>query len=211
MNKTKAKGMGRNREPRYEPFQTNSSKLSPRQAKWIKYVLSCLWACVGITVLTTAVEQNALFPSYVSRTIVQAIVPQGWAFFTRDPRETWTRAYRVHDLDALVPANTADYRGGPWHSLGRKYRNRGVMLDQAKAQVPESAWYRCERSPEECLSEVQITSVTLRAHDNTGLCGRYLLQDQRTVPWAWRRSAQTMTLPSRLALVQIDCKPPEAI
>jgi antimicrobial peptide system SdpA family protein len=186
---------------------TSQRHLEPRQIWMLNGALSCFWIAVFLAVLVTMVEQSAFLPSRMARVVVQAYSPQGWAFFTRNPREAWRRTYRVDPDKTLHSEDVADYRGAPWNGLDRSKRNRGIMAEQVAGQIPKDAWRNCKSSAEQCMLEYDraVVHATLQANDTTGLCGRLLFQEAQTVPWAWRASYHRVNMPSRVAMVDVKC------
>lgn len=189
------------------PQPSAARLLSRRQGHVLDAALAACWATLMLTVLVTSVEQNAIMPSRQLRYIVQAFSPQGWAFFTRDPREAWHHTFTIDERNRLQPADVADYRGAPWRGVDRTLRNRGIMTEQVAAQVPKDAWQPCRDTPRLCLMDYQgpVVEAVLSANDTTGLCGRLLIQEASTVPWAWRTSYQRVSNPSRIVVVNVRC------
>jgi sporulation delaying protein A len=182
-------------------------RMLPRLQSWA--LDAVLFACCGLWVvanLSVFVSDSPIDLGYRRRTVVQALSPQGWAFFTRDPRESWEKVFLVRH-GRLEPANPADARGMPWRGAIRGTRNRGIVLSHVIQAVPADAWQECKKSVTACWKAYSATPVPVRVevHDNTGLCGQALLQKQPTLPWAWRRASGRTHMPSRIALVKIDC------
>jgi antimicrobial peptide system SdpA family protein len=134
----------------------------------------------------------------------RAFAPQSWAFFTRSPR---------------TPRLTAVGRAtdGSWHRLspGRLAAPDGLMgLDRAgqaeetqirelQAQVPDSAWSSCDRSPADCLTRLPAGPTVVNRSGRRELCGDAGLILQEVLPWAWRDLPTVM--PSRVTRVTVTC------
>jgi len=169
------------------------------------FLVACCaaWILLNLTVFVT---DSAVELGFRRRAIVTAFSPQGWAFFTRNPREPWEKVFKVAQ-GHLEPENTADYRGLPWHGARRSVRNRGMVLARISGAIPKDAWFDCKQSAAACWQKAtgEVTRVQLKVRDNTGLCGKLVLQQQRTLPWAWRRAHRRTQLPSRIAVVDVEC------
>jgi antimicrobial peptide system SdpA family protein len=166
-------------------------------------VCCALWAVLNLSVF---VSESAIDLGQRRRSFVQALTPQGWAFFTRDPREAWEHAFLVEG-DQLKPADIADHRGLPWRGVRRGIRNRGIVLMSVIQAVPRDGWMECNQPLTACYRSFSAKPghLQLTANDDTGLCGRVLLQQKKTLPWAWRRSYRRTQLPSRVAIVDVAC------
>lgn len=53
----------------------------------VKLTLLILFSCFFIYILSSFSSVNPLRPSFISKQMFLQILPEGWAFFTRDPRE----------------------------------------------------------------------------------------------------------------------------
>jgi antimicrobial peptide system SdpA family protein len=184
--------------------------LSAVQSGLINALLTAFWSGLVVMIFASSMEESALRPHYIQRVFLQTLSPQGWAFFTRNPREPWYHAFMVAADGHLIPAETADYRGAPWHGVRRDVRNRGIAIGQVLKAVPSTAWKPCKEAIETCIARVDegAVEVSLAMIDNTGFCGRVVLQERATVPWAWRKAYRTVHMRSRIALVDVNCTSP---
>ena len=181
--------------------------------KWASWttnaVLVAFWSCWAGLNLVSSLEDNALHVDLRERVFLQAITPQGWAFFTRDPREVSQRVFIQAEAGRLEPANNADYRGEPWNGVRRQLRNRGIVLAHVMSSTPSSAWRPCDGPIGKCVAQSDADAspcVVLRAYDTTDLCGRVVMQEVSPVPWAWRASYRNVHPSSRIAVVDVDCQ-----
>ncbi len=139
---------------------------------------------------------------------IRGVMPQGWAFFTRSPREP--------DLFPFVK------RGGRWvrasrgphshpaHAFGLNRISRSQAIESALLlrPVPATAWQGCRQLPEACLEKLARTLPLANVSPRPTLCGTVGFARQQPIPWAWSRSAVTM--PSRVVRLEVNCEPPPA-
>jgi antimicrobial peptide system SdpA family protein len=106
------------------------------------------------------------------RDIVQSVLPEGWNFFTRNPRES--RLY------ALAPD-----RNGQWSSAmkgpnaepanmfggNRMARAQGVELGLLVRQVPASGWAACSQEPSLCIAASRAVGPAQNRVPGPTLCG----------------------------------------
>lgn len=130
-------------------------------------------------------------------------LPQGWAFFTRNPREDdvflFRRSGAAWRSVALGPASRPAYMLG----LRRLPRARNIELGLVIACVPPSAWKRCSVRPQECAATIGETTVAKNPTPHASLCGVLAIVRQPPVPWAWGRS--DVVMPSTAAGVDVKC------
>jgi antimicrobial peptide system SdpA family protein len=132
-----------------------------------------------------------------------AVAPEGWAFFTRNPREPRIEAFAINAAGDWQPVN--------WQNaaldLGFSRRGRvlHLALSWAVTQVPIASWHPCQEHPVRCGSRIERTRVPL---DLSTPATRYLprgrdliLYVAPPVPWAWSRSKEAVTMPGRVVRV----------
>lgn len=197
--------------PAIESDDPKRPQLTRLQRVVVSGLLGAFWSAFALTILSSSMIESAVRPSYLQRVFLQVLSPQGWAFFTRDARESWYRAFLIDSHGQPVPANVADYRGAPWNGVHRNVRNRGIAIGQVLKGIPKESWSRCEKPITTCfrgIADEQPAQVSLTMRDHTGFCGPALLQEKTTVPWAWRRSYTEINMPSRIAYVDVNCVRP---
>ncbi|MET7426456.1 SdpA family antimicrobial peptide system protein [Dactylosporangium sp. NPDC005555] len=136
---------------------------------------------------------------------VRVALPQGWAFFTRDPRGADLLVYtrggdgRWHDALLSPHAEPRNLFG-----LARASRAQGVELGLLTGAVPEDGWTGCQADPGPCLERLTPLPAANRARRTT-LCGDVGLAQRVPVPWAWSRSGDQVVMPSTVARLAVSC------
>jgi antimicrobial peptide system SdpA family protein len=161
-----------------------------------------------VTVLRLTLPEAALGQTQWQRQLARAFVPEGWAFFTRDPREAMTRAYVASPQGGWSAANTADIRGPGWNLNGadRTPRLAEIALRQMTAVIKPDAWRDCDRSLTQCLKDRPLSPVAATLHLPVPMCGIVALQKSRPIPWEWRHAYYQTHMPSKIALLNITCE-----
>ncbi len=130
--------------------------------------------------------------------------PQGWAFFTKDPKEKGVELYHRQggEVVRLGPPRNADAR----HAFGLIKTGRAQMIEAAMLMetLTAAAWTRCEREPEPCLLASTARPRQVRnLHPMRSLCGEVGVVRQPPVPWAWAGSNTVM--PSEVLWLEVEC------
>jgi antimicrobial peptide system SdpA family protein len=140
------------------------------------------------------------------RTATVTLLPEGWAFFTRTPREpdllpftrtadgTWARAL-------LAPH--AEARNG--FGLDRASRAQGVEMGLLRGAVREQDFHDCNESVEACLARLRAGAEVRNQSPAPTLCGPVGLALRAPVPWAWTRDGSTTAMPSRVVRLEVRC------
>jgi len=133
-------------------------------------------------------------------------MPQGWKFFTRDPREEVAFFFQRNDggqWRSVSQAPNAD----PSHFFGwnRASRAQGVEFGNLAPSIPVAAYQDCDREPVECLREATGETPIENTSPLPTLCGSVGIVLQKPVPWAWARAVKHVTMPSRVVRVSVSC------
>jgi len=166
------------------------------------------WISIAIIGLLGALPEDAFGVGAYSRTIVRTLLPEGWAFFTRNPRERVDYFYEVRGNGELAAANSTDQRGPL--GISRKYRLRSIELTALVGQIPESAWVSCRSSLSDCLRQTSPELSLPIMMNVPSYCGRAVIQSRQPIPWAWRKSYWSIDMPSRFVRVNAVCSHPVA-
>lgn len=149
---------------------------------------------------TAALHGKLLLASY-------SFSPQGWAFFTRNPREPNFEVYR---LDAKGEPERAWRNGFEWQTafgINRLSRRVGAEIEELFQQVYEPLLVSCdELSTRDCFAKAgSQPSVSVR--NSTAfpmVCGDVILRKVDRVPQAWL-GLKDYRPPAQLVRVNVEC------
>ena len=133
-------------------------------------------------------------------------LPQGWKFFTRDPKEEREAFYRRTPEGAWVSA-AGGANAEPSHGFGlsRAARAQGVEFGLLVQPISQNAFQACEESPLACLERAEEALSIKNESPLPTLCGSIGIVMQKPIPWAWAGSADTIIMPSRVVRVRVSC------
>lgn len=137
----------------------------------------------------------------------QLWMPEGWKFFTRDPREE--RLYIMRrDGDHWRSAEFGpNSRAANLFGLRRRSRAQGIEAALILERLPKSHWHDCKESPLVALSQAAVTDTVVNISPSPTFCGDIGIYMQAPVPWAWAKSAmrKEVVMPSRVTRVYVKC------
>jgi antimicrobial peptide system SdpA family protein len=165
---------------------------------------------VGCVVNTQVVDNVVPLPLHqqVART-VGIIAPQGWAFFTWPIHKPRLQAWKLPDgpagrwISAQLGPNAQLHRLG---GLDRSSRTQALvemtlLSDAAGAR----GWVNCSNgNTSQCLDHAAAVRV-VNVSRPPSLCGRVVLSQSVPVPWEWRVRRDTITMPSRVIVLDVTC------
>jgi len=167
--------------------------------------VALLWAAAIGPVLLGSLPDSPLRPSLRFRQDVIAIAPQGWAFFTRDPREPVDRIY-ARSESGWVQVTYTNSSARNWLGLKRDARALNVELASLLSEVDSSQWGDCPGQLESCLRKRDVPAVAVVNRSSIrALCGEILVERRPPAPWAWSRAKRPVLLDSKVARLEVRC------
>ncbi len=166
-------------------------------------VFIAAWLALAAYAVHPALPANALRLPGADVIKTRVWLPEGWAFFTRDPREVDPLVFQLRDGSwsqlKLGPASRPAYILG----LRRYPRALNIELGLIMVAVPSRAWVKCTVLPRECLAKMGAVVSAKNPTPQASLCGSIAIVRQPPVPWAWSRSKVIM--PSSVVSVDVRC------
>jgi antimicrobial peptide system SdpA family protein len=161
------------------------------------------WALLLLFVALGSLGDSPLRLGKRERMRLLSVLPEGWAFFTRNPREPMPTIYVRRDgrwvmSDSRAPLTT-------WFGVKRSARGEGVELGRLLESIPKSAHVRCEGELNACLAahDVPAVAVVNRARVRS-IAGEIIVAQAEPIPWAWSESRAQIQMPTDV--VKLDVK-----
>ncbi|MDK7375602.1 MULTISPECIES: SdpA family antimicrobial peptide system protein [Weeksella] len=156
--------------------------------------------------IVISVPNNALSlnNSVFNNSKMNALLPEGWAFFTRSPREEQVYIYTYKDLNKVSLKNTDISQ-----FLGIKRKNRFIQdkLGKIVSGIESKYWFKYNTSKdiEHILDSLNYITVSV---EKPSLCGEYIIEVRRTMPWAYYKSELSKNIAQDRKLVRVgfECK-----
>lgn len=167
-----------------------------------KIAIVIAWAALVLFV-TRVFLPSPLPVSYPKTRNIFMIFPEGWGYFTRNPREP---AIQLYSLEGdHHPVMEPNFSMRSLFGLRRDERRIGGEIDFVLSQVPAKAWLITRKRLS--FENLPDTTVVIKRTTQTGmLCGDYLIQLQDRLPWAWAKPRDSVVMPSKVAHVRIVCE-----
>lgn len=162
-----------------------------------------LFTLVVVAVVVSAIPASRYLPAELTRAsnALSVALPQGWAFFTKDPTEAEVHAYVERD-GIWVPIESAQNIAD---SVGITRHNRAVSAQVATLVASldvEDAECDSDANLQECASAAPRTQQSF--DDNRPpVCEPLLLRTMKPVPFAY--GTRVGTMPSSVTVVNIEC------
>lgn len=143
---------------------------------------------------------------------ISPVLPQGWAFFTKSPRDEEILPFAVTGAGALESMSTGP-NSDPRHAFGlsRGARAQGVEIGTLlyDADVSEEDWVNCVGLSDcaDALKGQEGFRVENKSPKPT-LCGPVALVRHEPRPWAWRHLVEEHLRPISALQLNVHCGTP---
>jgi len=136
----------------------------------------------------------------------RTLVPEGWAFFTRDPREEsiflFIRRDGAWESASMGPNGSVANAFG----LNRASRAQGVETALIVNRFSTSAFRECRGVAADCLETTKSAGSLQNNSPDPSLCGDVGIVMRKPVPWAWWSSGQSVVMPARILRIYAGCQ-----
>ncbi|MCR9163212.1 MAG: SdpA family antimicrobial peptide system protein [Nannocystaceae bacterium] len=160
------------------------------------------WAALVWWVLINALPHNPQSPGRTEEHQTRLALPEGWGFFTRDPREP--------DLILVRRASGGDWSIEPPHASAKNL----MGLDRTSRAYPvetirlledvRAGFVECEQRWDACLSAAPVHVVHNRRAEPV-LCGDLGLLRRAPPPWAWAHLMSREDMPTSALRMEVVC------
>jgi antimicrobial peptide system SdpA family protein len=162
-----------------------------------------------ISMMYYFIESNPVKYRFETGSILYSFVPQGWAFFTRDPREAQIAMYQKNDDGNYHLLDTRNASGKFYFGLDRRAAKVMAELQYAKRHIPMQNYVD---STFNYQTEAIFTNTNTLPHYNfenvlhaPSLCGEYVIVFQKSLPWSWISNLENIKMPAQIVKVKFQC------
>lgn len=148
------------------------------------WILSLLYFIATIFILS--IGQNVYQENYSNLTqkTINSVLPQGWGFFTRNPKETKYKIYS-NVQEELNLINRKNSSPSNLFGLSRKSRRFGYEFSKIYTSINSKKWIKNDSND---ITDLNLTNSDTIYIDTSYLLikkGKYLVVKYENIPWAW--------------------------
>ncbi|BDS15148.1 SdpA family antimicrobial peptide system protein [Aureispira anguillae] len=136
----------------------------------------------------STLSQNVISITAEEKNIIKFFFPQGWGFFTKDPREAKYKLYDVTDPNAPKLVNFKITALENFFGLSRKGNRICIEMIRIQNHLPkDSKWVVSNLDIDEFhLNESAFESIDLGQEDFFYIkSGKYIIKKYFITPWNW--------------------------
>ena len=148
---------------------------------------------------------NPISLPFEQKVNAQMWIPEGWKFFTRNPREERVAMLVQKDGQWINGSRTPNANPSNAFGLDRLGRAQGLEVALLLENVPSEAWSACKGDTTSCLQNTAPTIHRTNISPNPSLCGQVGFVSQKPVPWAWANQGLHVEMPANVIRMDIQC------
>jgi hypothetical protein len=175
-----------------------------REAALSAVIIGVVLACAAYSVMAALPNRALRVPGTSTAPQIQAVMPEGWGFFTKDARYVRNLVYR-HDGPRLSLVNEPlSAHLWPTVDFDRTPRLLDAEIDALTSLVDSHWWSLCTAGYATCAASAprHFVSFPLLAGP---LCGNVTILRQAPEPWAYSGLPNARHLPAQLANLEVEC------
>lgn len=166
-------------------------------------------AVVVAFAVLAAIPPAAVDMPQEARVTVRAIMPEGWSFFTRNPREDRLASWRPAASGGWEDASLGN-NAGPRVLFGASRRGRAQSVEigllQGAAMKRGAKWSACGwDGVDACLSRAAAATAVRNPVPEPTLCGTLAISLQEPTPWAWAGDGGRARMPYKVMRLEVTC------
>ncbi len=175
----------------------------------ILFSIGSIWALLIIFLFLQSIPSNPL-SMYIPENgkINKVLLPQGWAFFTRNPREDRVMFYTYEndewsDLYFLKQNSKHSNLFG----LNRKARAQQIELGLLISNTLKSSSWRDTTAGTNINNILPLKEPLIVVNEsiNPTICGETLLIKEEVIPWAWSKDKDSILPPFKFIHIFSKC------
>jgi antimicrobial peptide system SdpA family protein len=172
-----------------------------RPEAWLLFALHALFLIAVVRFFVKYGPANPMKGDYWDRNIYQQVFPQGWGFFTKNPREPENSIYLRQPSGGWKNVTPNNFSWSNYLGLARKTRLCGGEITTLQSQVPESLWVKGDTKMD--FDTLPVYPVKNPSKSKCFI-GEYVITRDDRLPWAWSKDWDKVRIPSKAARMKIS-------
>lgn len=171
--------------------------LSPNYKIFLLLSCFCIitfWSVFIFFLMATYMPYNHFSPNKKIKLEVSLFMPEGWAFFTRNPREPNLYVYSVkNEKYKLINHLNSSFEN--YFGFSRGSRVMSIEMGKILEKIKPSSW-------KPTSNELKTIYIENKAF-NPSIKGLFLIELREKTPWTWIKSYDSIKMPSKYVRVYI--------
>ncbi|MBK8567073.1 MAG: SdpA family antimicrobial peptide system protein [Saprospiraceae bacterium] len=176
----------------------------------VALVVTAVWSSFIFKVAISSLPHGAFHESQVAAFNLKNVMPQGWGFFTRNPREDNYFVFRLSPDGKQTPVLTYSNSLNNMFGIKRTSRIQSMEMGAIVQRLKEYDWFDCPLGNNLCQDDIAALCPTpvLNTCPKPTLCGELFITLKEVVPWAWGSDYSTLDMPAKTIKINAICFSP---
>lgn len=175
---------------------------------WTIFVLTIsFWIVCILFILSSLGPYNTTAFKFLNKreaAVLRGFLPEGFGFFTRDPKEEFPLLY-AEVGDSLVLLTRANSSLKNFFGILRTQRSAFGEMGMIIREIPEENWSKCASTLSDCILTKSFTVFEISNDKiNASICGTFYVTTKKPIPWAWRETFKG-EMPQRFVKLIVKC------
>lgn len=168
-------------------------------------IISFFWFVIISKSIISVLPTNPMSPSVDEQNLFKTIYPQGWGFFSKNPREEMINVYEMESFKQAVSWPNNNIKN--FFGLYRFGRAQGIELGYLIDQIPPSIkWITCNEALSTCFGKISTKLKLNNDFSYATLCGSLGLTKETVLPWAWGKPGESnISKETKVLRVEVEC------
>lgn len=169
----------------------------------MKYIYPLLLVLFWFFVLGNVFSSTIPIPNdktFENKTTIFSFIPQGWGFFTRDPRENIINVYKRKD-GKLFKVTKTNSSSESYFGISRENRLKNIELGIITSKFKDVQW--SEGAKNNFVLENIKTDTITHNFKPQHFFGEYYIVEQERIPWAWAKNYRNLVMPYKYIKIYV--------
>lgn len=163
------------------------SKIKENAILFTFTLTTIMWSVVFYLIFISHVDYSPVKISKKQTREIFNLTPQGWSFFTKNPRYNRLQIYRIEDNTLSDRVTFQNFSNQNLFGLRRQNRQ---ILNEAFSSLKsiisiDSLWYSTKEEKFKLVQKIKNYYAMDKNYKEPLLCGQFLFEMYEPVPWAW--------------------------
>lgn len=170
-------------------------------------LISMCWLILIFKVSIASIPYNPYSGSQINTYNFRNMLPQGWGFFTRNPREDNYFIYQKDTLGSYTQSVNPNNNSGNFFGIKRTSRIQSMEVGVLIQRLEKYSWLNCPEGSKKCIEQVDTLNPipVLNTTISPTLCGEFILTQKQTTPWAWGKHYHEIDMPAKTIKINSIC------
>lgn len=169
---------------------------------FFKSIVISFWIFTLAIVFVSSLKTQIVL-SEGMKTKLNTIFPEGWSFFTRNPREPLLESFNIVDNN-LVPIPLSNSSSENFFGFSRKSRVKGFEASMIVSDIPSNIWKEDTGIDYKKHINDSVINIKPKQSNTYFKKGVYLFVLKKPIPWAWAGKNQEKYAPYSVAKVKVN-------